>query len=385
MGGFECSMQRLVSGRRIDMIRATRHDVLVRQDYQRLLAFGIRTVREGVRWHLIEPQPGVFDFDTVLPTIRAAKELGITVIWDLCHYGWPDDIAIFKPAFVERFARFSAAFARLYVEETGKAPFIAPINEISYFAWAGGHVAQFNPCKRKRGDELKTQLVRAALACINALWEVDRSIRIVHTDPIINVVGEPGSKRAQNSAEAYRKAQFQAWDMISGRLKPELGGRPEYLDILGLNYYPNNQWVVCKERPDKKRHLHIFHGHPLYRPLHQMLIEVFMRYKRPVFIAETGTEGEARPAWLRYVCDEVALALGEGVHLHGICLYPIVNHPGWTNNRHCHNGLWDYPQPRGMRTIFQPLANELALQIHRFSALPAAQKATHTLPETCAT
>ena len=43
-------------------------------------------------------------------------------------------------------------------------------------------------------------------------------------------------------------------------------------------------------------------------------------------------------------------------------LYPIVNHPGWVDDRHCHNGLWDYADENGVREIYEPLAMELARQ-----------------------
>jgi hypothetical protein len=48
--------------------------------------------------------------------------------------------------------------------------------------------------------------------------------------------------------------------------------------------------------------------------------------------------------------------------VHGICLYPIVNHPGWDDDRHCYNGLWDYPDAHGAREIYEPLARELDAQ-----------------------
>src|SRR3954464_10566136 len=60
----------------------------------------------------------------------------VQVVWDLCHYGWPDDIDIWAPAFVERFAAFAAAAARVVREETDAVPFYSPVNEISYWAWA---------------------------------------------------------------------------------------------------------------------------------------------------------------------------------------------------------------------------------------------------------
>lgn len=42
-----------------------------------------------------------------------------------------------------------------------------------------------------------------------------------------------------------------------------------------------------------------------------------------------------------------------------VCLYPIVNHPGWEDERHCHNGLWDYCNENDDREIYEPLAREI--------------------------
>ena len=93
-----------------------------------------------------------------------------------------------------------------------------------------------------------------------------------------------------------------------------------------------------------------------------MVKEVYDRYRRPFFVAETGIEDEARPAWFRYVAGEVMAAMQSGVQVEGICLYPIVNHPGWDDDRHCHNGLWDYPDKDGNREVSGPLAEELECQ-----------------------
>ena len=46
-----------------------------------------------------------------------------------------------------------------------------------------------------------------------------------------------------------------------------------------------------------------------------------------------------------------------------------VNHPGWEDDRHCHNGLWDYPNDRGEREIYLPLAEELSKQRREFEQL----------------
>src|SRR5437870_2721356 len=184
LGGFESSTHRLRSGERLDLIAATRHDHWVEADYRRLQEQGIYTARDAIRWHLIERRAGCYDFSSALPMVRAARETGMQVIWDLLHYGWPDDLDIFAPAFVERFARMVGAFTRLLVNESDKVPFLAPVNEPSFFAWAGGAVARFNPFATGRADELKAQLVRAALAANEAIWAVAPQARIVHVDPV---------------------------------------------------------------------------------------------------------------------------------------------------------------------------------------------------------
>jgi len=138
MGGFECSTHRLKSGRRLDEIDATRHDRFATEDYLRLRSQGMYAARDGIRWHLIEKSPGHYDFSSVLPMIAASQKTRMQIIWDLCHYGWPDFIDIFKPEFIESSRKLVKAFAQLWRNETDDVLFATPINEISFFCWASG-------------------------------------------------------------------------------------------------------------------------------------------------------------------------------------------------------------------------------------------------------
>ncbi|HEX3035318.1 MAG TPA: glycosyltransferase [Thermodesulfobacteriota bacterium] len=274
------------------------------------------------------------------------------------------------------------AFITILVNETDAVPFIAPINEISFFSWAGADVGCLNPFIQGRGFELKVQLVRATIEAIEATWDVTPTARIIHTDPVINIVADTRRPHERRVAEERCHFQYQAWDMICGRLLPQLGGNEKYLDIIGVNYYPNNQWIHggphihrrTKSMPSSE--ISYFYDHLTqsspsisypanqYRHFRYLLQEVYERYGRPMFVAETGAEDEARPDWLCYIGREVRAAKREGVPIEGVCLYPIINHPGWDDDRHCHNGLWDYPDDRGGREIYEPLARELSRQRH---------------------
>lgn len=346
------------------MLAATRHDRFAAKDYRLLQEHGIYTARDGIRWHLIEKSPGVYDWSSVLPMLRAARETEMQIIWDLWHYGWPDDIDIFAPEFITRFADFSRAFATLVSEECSGTPYFSPINEISFFSWAGGDGGIMNPFEKERGLELKRQLVRATIASIQAVREVNPATRLFQIDPMINVIPKRNHPEDAPAAERYRQSQFHVWDMISGRMEPELGGHPDYLDVIGVNYYIHNQWRF----PGGEGAM-IVPSDPRYRHVRDMLEELYERYQRPLFVAETGIEDETRPAWLRYISNEVAAAIDGGVPIEGICLYPILNHPGWDDERHCYNGMFDYADTSGKRDVYLPMAAELAYQQHRLEAI----------------
>ena len=364
LGGFECSTHRRRDGRRLDLLVSTGHDRLAAADYRLLARHGIRTVRDGLRWHLIETTPGRYDWSSFLPMLRAAEACGTQVIWDLCHYGWPDDIDIWSSAFADRFAAFSRAAARLVRDETGDVPSYCPVNEISYWAWAGGETGRFNPAAHGRGDALKRQLVRAAIAAIDAIREVDPRARFICAEPLVHIDPGSGDPQVVAEAETYRSSQFEALDMIAGRTAPELGGKPEYLDLVGVNYYPDNQWYIGGST--------IPMGHHAYRPLRDMLVEAYERYRRPLLIAETGAEGSGRPAWLHYVGAEVRSARTRGVPVEGICLYPVADYPGWDNERTCSVGLLSAPDERGERGVCAEFADELHRQQTIFN--PGAER-----------
>jgi beta-glucosidase/6-phospho-beta-glucosidase/beta-galactosidase len=337
LAGFESACHINRQGARLDLMSATQHDRELEADYARVRELGFRTVRESVRWHLVD-RGRRLDFSTVVPLIEAARRQDIQILWTLCHYGWPEDVFLLSAGFVERFARYCGALARVVSDTGGAVPFYTPINEISFFAWAAGEVGYMYPFMRGKGAELKRQLVRATIAGMEAIRAVDPRARFVLVDPLIHVVTPRGRPDLARAAADQRASQFDAWDMLAGGLHPELGGSPACLDVVGVNFYHANQW----EYPDQRLRWEDTPRDPRWIPLRRLLAEVHTRYGRPMLISETSHFGAGRGRWLREVAEEAGEARAAGVPLEGLCIYPILDRPDWDDPAHWHNsGLWD--------------------------------------------
>lgn len=354
MAGFECSSQRRRDGVRLDLLRATRHDRFAGADYARCADRGFTSVRDGLRWHRIETAPGVFDWSSWLPMVAAADAAGVEIIWDLFHYGWPDFHDPRSDDFPRVYADYARAAAETHLAATGRPIRACPLNEISFFTWAV-EVGYFPPAVADRPiGWMKRQLVAAAIAAAAAMEEVCPGRRFYWAEPLIHVAPHDRSRKQVRGARAFTDSQFEAYDMLMGLTAPELGGHPAMVDAIGLNYYPHNQWYWNGPT--------IPMGHHEYRPMSELLVEVWERYRKPIFIAETGAENSGRAAWLHYVCDELRIAMAAGVRIDALCLYPITDYPGWDNGRHCRVGLFGAPDAAGDRPLHEPLADEIARQ-----------------------
>jgi len=362
MGGYECSDQLNSSGQRVDLLLETGHLQRLKADYEQLLSFGIHTVREGIRWSRVERSPGVYDFSDVDKMIRCAMELGIQQVWDLCHFGYPDDLTPLHPRFADRFALLCKAFASFYQSGNYEAPLIVtPINEVSFISWLGGEAAGTTPYCVNHGWHVKYALMRAYIKGIEALLDVDPGIRILTTEPLVNIVPPlPADEMQIEQARLEHEFQFQSLDILSGRICPELGGKPEYLDILGFNYYYNNQWILglqnflpwANDYEDER-----------WRPLSSLLNEAYNRYGRPIVLSETSHPGVDRPLWIRFISGECAKAVQMDLPFWGVCLYPVIDRPDWDDlSLWHHSGLWDAPEGDNkgeQRVLCEPYAQAL--------------------------
>lgn len=359
MGGFECSTFIWQDGERKDYVAATGHDRHLESDYSAVMSLGIGVVREAIRWPQVDLGNGSYDWASVKAVQDVATKCNITPIWDLCHYGFPQECDPFSEECLGRFVSYCRAAAEL-VTNTAEGPyFFTPINEITFFSAAATELGWMYPFAKGREEELKRALCRMAIEGAKAIRSVHPDARMVHVDPMVHAV--PPADRPDLAdeawAEAYKKA-YEGFDMLSGRHAPELGGSPEILDIVGVNVYHYSQ-VVLKE--DKGREV-LGPRDPRRKPLSEMLKYAWDRYHRPIIIGETSGFKETRAEWLKMTMEECLKALNAGVDLQGVCLYPVVDLPDWWTQKWAKIGIYDVADASDLERVpCAPYIEELRL------------------------
>jgi len=182
--------------------------------------------------------------------------------------------------------------------------------------------------------------MKAFIEGIEVMKEIDPTVRILTTEPLVNII-PPSNATAEQLMEAVslNEGQYQVTEILCGSMCPELRGKPEYLDILGYNYYFDNQWVSTPHKmlewaPGKQDEGFV--------PLHKLLEDAYRRYRRPIVITETSHPKEDRPLWIEMIGEEATKIIDAGLPLWGICWYPIIDRPDWDNLQDWHqSGLWD--------------------------------------------
>ncbi|BAV07431.1 hypothetical protein FLA_3456 [Filimonas lacunae] len=340
MAGFECTDQLNAFGNRVDFLHITGHLHHIESDFRNVSLFQMQTVREGICWSQVEKKPYQYDWSRVARVIHYAKANDIQVIWDMCHFGYPDDLTPLHPHFTTRFAALCMSFIQFYRSiSPSDTLIITPINEVSFISWLGGEVAGTTPYCSGNGWDVKYALMKAYIKGIEACNMLDNNIRFLTTEPLVSIVAPLEASEAESAfAIQQHEEQFQVLDILSGKICPELGGRPEYLDILGFNYYYSNQWIAgtgtslpwLNEIPDSR-----------WRSLSSLLLEAYQRYQRPFILSETSHPGKERPLWIDFIAAECAIVLAYAP-LWGICWYPAIDRPDWDHLTPWHrSGLWD--------------------------------------------
>jgi beta-glucosidase/6-phospho-beta-glucosidase/beta-galactosidase len=343
MTGFECSTFPQIG---MDELSLTQHDRFWGSDIVRAVEAGCRTIRYGIRWHVVNPQPQVWDWASVDGPMELMRHLGIEPVVDLFHFGVPAwmGTGVMSSIFPDLQAELCAAFARRY-------PWVrwyTPTNEPYIMAQFGGETGAWYPYEHGLNN-----FVTALRNVARGLCEGWAAIRDVRDDARLMISDtceywHALDDRVRERADLMNERRFLMHELYGGRVGRDHPLRewliehgmdrgdldwfeenPATLDVIGLDHYPHSEHELSTDADgdlvDRPRPLDGQLGPA------ELCRQYFARLGRPMIFAETGAPGDdaTKIAWLDRLVDQVRQVRAEGVPLIGITWWGLIDQVDW--------------------------------------------------------
>ncbi len=354
------------SNKRVDEMQKCKHYECWEEDFELVRQMGIHYLRYGPPYYKVHLGPGKYDWEFPDRTLGRLKDLQITPILDLCHFGVPDWVGNFQnPDWPKLFAEYAAAFAHRF-------PWVrlyTPINEIFVTASFSGQHGWWNErLKSDRGfvTALK-HLAKANLLAEQAILEVQPDALFIQSES--SEYFHAVDPAALSRAAAFNHKRFLSLDLSYGHdvrgvmyeyLMDNGMTRDEYhwflreaahirpYCVMGNDYYITNEHLVPSSGPIQPSG-EIFGYYVITR-------QYFERYHLPVMHTETNLgDAERAPGWLWKEWANMVRLKEDGVPIIGFTWYSLTDQVDWDtalreNNGHV-NPLGLYDLDRKIRPV----------------------------------
>jgi len=323
--------------KRVDEMEKTGHYIQWEKDFELVKEMGIEFLRYGPPYYKTHIAPGKFDWSFTDVTFNRLKELGITPLVDLCHFGVPDWLGDFQnPDFPFHFAEYATAFATRFP----KLQFYTPINEIFIAAMFSAQYGWWN--ERLSSDtafvNALKNLSKANVMAMHAILKIQPDATFIQSESTEYFhATEP---KALPLARFLNQKRFLSLDLTygfpinvtmyeyllqNGMTKSEYNwfaqNQVKARCIMGNDYYVTNEHLV---RPDGSTQAsgEIFGYYVLTS-------QYYNRYKLPIMHTETNIKMPACKEWLLKQWANLHLLKKDGIPIIGFTWYSLLHQVDW--------------------------------------------------------
>ena len=323
--------------KRVDEMEKTDHYNQWEKDFELCASLNICYLRYGPPYYKTHLGPGKYDWDFADKTFAKLKELNITPIVDLCHFGVPDWIGNFQNTdFPQLFSDYAQAFA----ERFPYLQYYTPVNEIFITATFSALYGWWN--ERLTSE---TAFVTALKHCCKANVMAMQAILKIHPNAIFiqsesSEFFHSSKPDAVNLASFLNEKRFLSLDLTYGY--PLTAKMYEYLldngmtkeeyhwfednqvnarCIMGNDYYITNEHLVHTDgRTEPSGEIFGY-----YVITHQY----FSRYRLPVMHTETNRVMPDSVNWLYKEWANLHQLKRDGVPVVGFTWYSLLHQVDW--------------------------------------------------------
>jgi len=324
--GVENSCPTIAGGVRIDQMDKCGHYARWEEDFALVRESGLNALRYGPPYYRVHTAPSTYDWEVCDAQMRRLRELEITVIADLCHFGVPSWLGGFQdPAFPVLFAEYARAFARRY-------PWIrhfTPVNEIFTTANFSALEGWWNECEKSERAFVCAirNLCMAHELAVEAILSERRDAIIVQGESIEHF--HAAGYDAQARAEHMNGLKYLSIDLTTGHeLAP---GMARFLNEHGVT--SNDLSFFRERRAVGQRWLGVdYHHtsehrisstgyttvtHAMAMGLLQLAMQYHDRYRMPVFPCTTNRVNHLAVEWLEHQWADVVAMRAAGIPVMG--------------------------------------------------------------------
>ncbi|UOQ53434.1 family 1 glycosylhydrolase [Hymenobacter cellulosivorans] len=341
--------------KRVDELEKAKHYENWRRDFELVKEMGIEFLRYGPPYYKTHLGPDKYDWEFTDLTFNALRELNITPIVDLCHFGVPDWIGNFQnPDFPRLFAEYCRAFATRfpYIQ------FYTPINEIYIAAFFSAQMGWWNERKASDRDFVTTlkNLCKANVMGMQAILEIQPEATFIQSES--SEYYHPEAPELIPKAQFMNEKRFLSLDLTYGY--PVSVTMYEYLldngmtrdeyhwfgksdikarCIMGNDYYETNEHLIKLDGS-------IVPSGDIFG-YYVVTKQYFDRYHLPVMHTETNIREPLAVNWLWRQWANAHRLKQDGVPLVGFTWYSLIDQVDWDtalredNNRINPLGLYD--------------------------------------------
>ncbi len=331
---------------RVDEMEKTGHYEKWQTDLELVKQLNIPYLRYGPPYFKTHLAPGVYDWSFTDETFNRMRELDITPIVDLCHFGVPDWLENFQnPDFPKYFAEYAAAFSKRYPY----LQYYTPVNEIFIAATFSAQYGWWN--ERLSSDAaFVTALKHLCQSNVMAMHEI---LKVQHNAIFIQSESSeyfhPMRPEVNRYAEFLNEKRFLSLDLTYGY--PISANMYEYLldngmtrqeyrwftdnqvkarCIMGNDYYYTNEHLV---HPDGRTSAsgEIFGYYVITK-------QYYSRYKLPIMHTETNIVMPNCVQWFWKEWANVQRLRRDGVPVLGFTWYSLLHQVDWDTALRENNG-----------------------------------------------
>jgi len=323
--------------KRVDEMEKSNHYERWQEDFHLVKELGIEFLRYGPPYYKTHIGPGRYDWSFSDETFTKLKELHITPIVDLCHFGVPDWIGNFQnPDFVHHFPEYAKAFATRFPD----LHLYTPINEIFITAMFSAQYGWWN--ERLQSDKaFVTALKHMCKANVQAMQN------ILQVQPEATFIQSESSEyfhamdpEAIPLARFLNQKRFLSLDLTYGY--PLNVTMYEYLLKNGMTrfdymWFKQNQvkakCIMGNDYYVTNEHLVFPNGHTQAAGeifgYYVITNQYYKRYKLPIMHTETNIKMPACKEWLLKQWANVHRLKHDGIPIIGFTWYSLLHQVDW--------------------------------------------------------